>query len=197
MKHDRTRDQILTRLREAPAKISDLACALGISRVAVHRHLETLLAEGLVEAETCTCQGPGRPAQIFHAVTSEPEYARLCSVVLAQIRQSYGSAGVSQIVEAGLGRLLEGLDLSGLSLADRVKALASFLRAKGYQAELEETPEAFYLRQHRCPALDITRENPEFCAGELCCYTRVLNAEVVQQSRIAAGDESCTYRIPK
>lgn len=197
MKHDRTRDQILTRLREAPAKVSDLASALGISRVAVHRHLESLQAEGLVQAETCGCQGPGRPALVFRAVKGESEYAGLCLLMLAQIRQNYGSAGVTQLIEAGISRLFDGLDLSALPLADRVKALVAFVRAQGYQAEFSEAPDAFYIRQHRCPALDVTRENPEFCASELCCYARVLNAEVEQQSRIAAGQESCTYRIPK
>ncbi|MGQ9692694.1 MAG: helix-turn-helix domain-containing protein, partial [Thermaceae bacterium] len=42
-----TRERILERLRVAPATLKELAQEMGLSRVAVHRHLSSLMARGL------------------------------------------------------------------------------------------------------------------------------------------------------
>jgi DNA-binding transcriptional ArsR family regulator len=49
---DKTRREVLTRLRESPASVAEIAAGMPVSRPAVSQHLKVLRDSGLVAYET-------------------------------------------------------------------------------------------------------------------------------------------------
>ena len=88
-------------LAEGPATASDLAVRLGISATAVRRHLDNLMADGLVEASERPPYGPqpvrrrGRPAKTF-SLTEDgrsqfpADYDELANAAMAFVRTMGG-----------------------------------------------------------------------------------------------------------
>src|SRR5581483_6104353 len=66
---DRTRDAVArTILERGPQRAADLAERLGVSPAAIRRHLDALLAEGLLverEPRPTAHRGRGRPARVY------------------------------------------------------------------------------------------------------------------------------------
>ncbi|HEU4743012.1 MAG TPA: ArsR family transcriptional regulator [Meiothermus sp.] len=192
-----TKLKILERLRAQAASVTDLADEMGISRVAVHKHLEDLTREGLVRARVEKCEGRGRPKQVFVAVDEQAGYARLCGDVLSHLKELFGAGAVLQVLSRRNERLVEQLAprLEGLPLPDKLCVLADYLTEQGYQAHCYEENGHWYLEQGRCPKLALSSDHVEFCQSELQLYERLLGVLVVREERIAAGGQCCRYRI--
>ncbi|PZA06602.1 MULTISPECIES: metalloregulator ArsR/SmtB family transcription factor [unclassified Meiothermus] len=192
-----TKLKILERLRTQAASVTDLADEMGISRVAVHKHLEDLMREGLVRARVEKCEGRGRPKQVFVAVDEQAGYVRLCDEVLVHLKELFGAGAVLQVLSRRNERLAETLAprLAGLSLEDKLCVLAGYLTEQGYQARCYEENGHWYLEQGRCPKLALSSGHAELCQAELQLYERLLGVPVVREERIAAGGECCRYRI--
>jgi predicted ArsR family transcriptional regulator len=192
-----TRERILERLRAAPATSKELAQELGLSRVAVHRHLSELMARGFVRAEVKRCPGKGRPYRVYRAQDPEAPYARLCLDVLDHLEALFGPEGVAQVLKRRNEELKRELapGLSGLPLREKAERLARRLKEEGYEAEVVEEGGELFLVQHRCPKLALAARYGVFCELELSLYRELLGLEVERQSRIAQGDEACRYRL--
>src|SRR5258708_4044090 len=61
----RTRDRVLELLGRRAATAAQLGQSLGLKRAAIRRHLDALLADGLVTGQEQPAKGRGRPAKIF------------------------------------------------------------------------------------------------------------------------------------
>ena len=61
-----SRGRIVEALRRTPHSVGALAELIGVSEVAVRRHLSVLERDGLVTAETVRRSGPGRPCAMYH-----------------------------------------------------------------------------------------------------------------------------------
>lgn len=61
-----SRGRIVEALRLTPHSVGELAEHIGVSEVAVRRHLSVLERDGLVTAETVRREGPGRPCAKYH-----------------------------------------------------------------------------------------------------------------------------------
>jgi len=192
-----TKLRILERLRSKACCAGDLASNLGISKVAVHRHLEDLEREGLVRARTEKNEGRGRPKQVFVAVDEQAQYARLCDDVLTHLRELFGSGVVMEVLSRRNAKVLNELSphLEGLDLEHKLYRLAEFLTQNGYQASVYQENSFWYLEQGRCPKLALSAEHGELCGAELEMYQKMLGVPVVREERIAAGGECCRYRI--
>lgn len=192
-----TKLKILERLRTHSASITDLADEMGISRTAVHKHLEDLSREGLVRARVEKCEGRGRPKQVFVAVDEQAGYARLCGDLLSHLKELFGAGAVLQVLSRRNERLAEQLSpqLEGLPLPDRLCRLVNYLTEQGYQAHCYQEDGRWYLEQRRCPKLALSPDHAEFCQTELQLYERLLGVPVVREERIAAGGQCCRYRI--
>lgn len=192
-----TRERILERLRRAPATSKELAQEIGLSRVAVHRHLSELLERGLVRAEVKRCPGKGRPFRVYRAQDPESPYVRLCLDVLDHLEALFGPEGVERVLKERNKRLRKALasGLEGLSLKERAERLAQYLKEEGYEAEVVEGEGKLYLVQRRCPKLALVGQYGLFCELELSLYQELLGPGVVRESRIAQGDGACRYRL--
>lgn len=192
-----TKLRILETLRSRSCCAGSLAESLGISKVAVHRHLEDLEREGLVRARLEKNEGRGRPKQIYQAVDEQAPYARMCADVLTHLKELFGEGLVLEVLTRRNNKLLEELSphMEGLTLEQKIYRLAEFLTEQGYQASFYFENGAWYLEQGRCPKLALSMEHVEFCHAELDMYQKLLGVSVVRQERIAAGGDCCRYRI--
>jgi predicted ArsR family transcriptional regulator len=192
-----TKLRILERLRSKACCAGDLASNLGISKVAVHRHLEGLQREGLVRARTEKHEGRGRPKQVFEAVDEQAQYARMCDDILTHLRELFGSEGVLEVLSRRNAKVLAELSprLEGLDLGHKLYRLAEFLTQNGYQARVYQENGFWYLEQGRCPKLALSQEHGELCGAELEMYQKLLGVAVVREDRIASGGRCCRYRV--
>ncbi|RIH87399.1 iron-sulfur cluster biosynthesis transcriptional regulator SufR [Meiothermus luteus] len=192
-----TKLRILETLRTRSSCAGSLAESLGISRVAVHRHLEDLEREGLVRARIEKPEGRGRPKQVYEAVDEQAPYARMCADVLTHIKELFGAGVVLEVLSQRNEKLLQELapHLEGLSLEQKIYRLAEFLTERGYQAHFYHENGAWYLEQGRCPKLALSLEHAELCEAELLMYQKLLGAPILREERIAAGGKCCRYRI--
>lgn len=192
-----TKLRILETLRSRSSCAGSLAESLGISKVAVHRHLEDLEREGLVRARLEKNESRGRPKQVYQAVDEQASYARVCADVLTHLKELFGEGLVLEVLTRRNNKPLEELapHMEGLTLEQKIYRLCEFLTEQGYQASFYFENGAWYLEQGRCPKLALSMEHSEFCHAELEMYKQLLGAPVEREERIAAGGNRCRYRI--
>ena len=137
-------------LELGPSTASVIGGRLGLTPAAIRRHLDNLLAEGLIEtrtARTYASRGRGRPARLF-AITDagrsafEHTYDDLASSALRFLAEEAGPAAVEKFARHQVSELERryGVVLADVAPADRVRALADALSADGYAASAYASP---------------------------------------------------------
>jgi predicted ArsR family transcriptional regulator len=208
---DRTRDAVARLVLESgPQTAQTLATRLGLSAAGVRRHLDALVADGLLSETTpkrAVQRGRGRPARTY-AVTDAGRaafphgYDELATTALRYLRLVEGDAGVQAFAEHRAGALERELaPVSPLSSpVDRARALALALTSRGYAAGIEDGAApgvtGVQICQHHCPIADVAQEFPELCEAETRAFERVLGTYVQRLATIAHGDGVCTTHIP-
>lgn len=192
-----TKLRILEHLRTRRACAGELSEVLSISKVAIHRHLDDLMREGLVRSSPEKCVGRGRPKMKFVAVDEQATYAQLCDDVFSHLKQLYGSDMVLEVLYGRNQKTVDELrpQLEGLELEEKLYRLTEYLTERGYQASYYRQGEHFYLEQGRCPKLALSAQHGELCQAELEMYQQLLGVKVVREERIASGGNCCRYRI--
>ncbi|MCS6803257.1 MAG: metalloregulator ArsR/SmtB family transcription factor [Chloroflexota bacterium] len=178
-----------------------LADALGITPVAVRKHLEALEAEGLVRVSTVK-QPRGRPALLYQLTPAAdalfPQgYRQLSLDLIADLVALDGEEKLEQLLRARNARVLQERVAPLDDPAQRVQELVRLRNEDGYMASVEEQPDSYVIREHNCPIYEVASRFPVACQCEADLFTAVVNKPVVREGSIVEGDESCTYRVPK
>jgi iron-sulfur cluster biosynthesis transcriptional regulator SufR len=198
-----TRRRILIALKERGGMTADeLAEKLGISPVAVRRHLTNLERDRLVD-HTQVQRGMGRPCYVYQLTEAAHQifpnnYDELASHVLETIQKLYGPEAVSRIFEARTQELAQFYRplVDASDLPDRLQQLVRLREADGYMASWEQEEDGSYLlHQYHCPILRVAEGCKEACIHELALYVEILDAEVVRRSHQVGGDVECAYEI--
>ena len=198
-----TRRRILIALKERGGMTADeLAEELGISSVAVRRHLTNLERDRLVDHEQVQ-RGMGRPSYVYQLTEAAHQifphnYDQLASYFLEVIQELFGHEAVDRIFEHRTQELSQSYrpQVSGGSLPDRLEQLARLREAEGYMPAWEEQEDGIYvLHQYHCPILHVAEGCREACAHELDLFVDLLEAEVTRQDHQVAGDTECSYEI--
>jgi predicted ArsR family transcriptional regulator len=203
-----TRDAV-TRLvlERGPQTAAALAEQLSLSAAAVRRHLDALVADGiLVECapRSPRQRGRGRPARGY-ALTDAGRaqfphaYDDLASTALRYLRDTGGEGAVAAFAEhraAGLERLLVQRTASAPDGPARVEALAEGLTAQGYAASTDRALAGVQICQHHCPVAHVAAEFPQLCEAETQAFARLLGTHVQRLATIAHGDGVCTTHVP-
>ncbi|MEV6348614.1 helix-turn-helix domain-containing protein [Actinoplanes sp. NPDC051851] len=206
----RTRDrvtQLLLKRRAATA--AELGAQLGLSPAAIRKHLDAMLAEGLVETRELRRTGPrgrGRPAKAFVLTAAAREdlnphhYDGIASAALRWIAENHGVEAVSAFATSQVGALEERLKAAILSAGPdplaRAEALADALTAEGYAASATTIASGGQLCQHHCPVAHVAAEFPQLCDAETEVISRLIGTHVQRLATIAHGDGVCTTHIP-
>ena len=137
-------------LENGPVTAAGLSTRLNLTPAAVRRHLDNLLADGMIETRTArrpASRGRGRPAKLF-AITDvgrsafEHAYDDLATSALRFLAEVAGPGAVAEFARRQVADLERryGPVVQGAAPADRVAALAEALSADGYAASASGAP---------------------------------------------------------
>jgi len=205
----RTRDEVARLLLEhGPATAASLGAGLGLSSAAVRRHLDALLADGLIEVRAQRPHGPrgrGRPAKLFALTETGREsfphaYDDLATHALRYLADTLGEEAVTAFAERRLASLedrhRETVAAAGMP-HQRLAALAAALSEEGYAATALPVSSGGQLCQHHCPVAHVAAEFPQLCEAETRVFQRLLGTHVQRLATIARGDGICTTHVPE
>ena len=210
-----TRGQVARLILElGPSTAATLGGRLGLTPAAIRRHLDNLLAEGLIETRTARTygnRGRGRPAKVFVITDAgrsafEHAYDDLATNALRFLAETAGPDAIAEFARkqvSDLERRYAPAVARG-DLAHRVQALAEALSADGYAASAGPAPAigawvqaegGEQLCQHHCPVAHVAAEFPQLCEAETEAFGRLLGTPVQRLATIAHGDGICTTHV--
>jgi predicted ArsR family transcriptional regulator len=195
-------------LENGPVTAAGLSARLGLTPAAVRRHLDNLLADGMVEARSARTygnRGRGRPARLF-AITDagrsafEHAYDDLATNALRFLAERAGPGAVADFARQQIAELERRYRPAVEAAApdERVQVLAAALSADGYAATAGGGPATGggeQLCQHHCPVAHVAAEYPQLCEAETEAFGRLLDAPVQRLATIAHGDGICTTHV--
>jgi predicted ArsR family transcriptional regulator len=201
-------------LDHGPSTAGELAARLGLTQPAVRRHLDALVAEGVVEPRekrVYGARGRGRPAKVF-ALTDcgrdafDHAYDELAVEALRWIERGAGggepgAAAVLAFARAKAAAQAEQYRplVERAAREDRTRALAEALSQHGYAATARAAPTAAgqQLCQHHCPVAHAAERFPQLCEAETEAFSDLLGTHVQRLATIAHGDGVCTTFVPE
>ena len=206
-----TRGQVARLILElGPSTAAMLGGRLGLTPAAIRRHLDNLIAEGMIETRTARTygnRGRGRPAKLFVITDAgrsafEHAYDDLATSALRFIELTSGPQAVAEFARrqvAELERRYAPVVARG-ELPRRVQALAEALSADGYAASAGPAPaigavSGEQICQHHCPVAHVAAEFPQLCEAETEAFGRLLGTPVQRLATIAHGDGICTTHV--
>jgi predicted ArsR family transcriptional regulator len=218
-----TRGQVARLILElGPSTAATLGGRLGLTPAAIRRHLDNLLAEGLIETRTARTygnRGRGRPAKVFVITDAgrsafEHAYDDLATSALRFLAETAGPEAIAEFARrqvADLERRYAPAVARG-ELTTRVQALAEALSVDGYAASAGPAPAigaralmrgalgpggpaGAQLCQHHCPVAHVAAEFPQLCEAETEAFGRLLGTPVQRLATIAHGDGVCTTHV--
>ncbi len=187
--------------REGPRTAAELAAALGVSTVAVRKHLDALAREGAVVAEPVR-RSVGRPAYRYtltaQAATYFPQgYQTLLLALLDALAEE-----APEVLERAFARCSAALyrhyapHLAGKPLPEQVAELARLREEAGFLATVEQQGTALLLREYHCPIRDVDARCRIACRCEQALFRALLGDRVEYVASLLDGSPACTYRIP-
>lgn len=197
-------------LENGPSTAAELADRLHLTPAAVRRHLDHLVAEGVVEGREQKVyghRGRGRPAKVFALTDNgrhqfDQSYDDLAAQALRFVQETAGDEAVREFarqraafIERDYAEVMA--QEPGLSPAE---ALARVFTAEGYAASVRQLPGSVVvdqLCQQHCPVSHVAGEFPQLCEAETEAISRVVGSHVQRLATIAHGDGVCTTSIPK
>ncbi|WP_280672450.1 ArsR family transcriptional regulator [Kitasatospora sp. MAP12-44] len=218
--HRATRDRVARSILDhGPSSTADLASRLGLTATAIRRHLDGLLAAGLVdsrEQRVYGSRGRGRPAKVFALTESGRDafyqaYDQLAADALHWIAEAVGGGEAGDEAVAAFARARFAKQgqryrsaLEQAAAGQRTEALAEALSADGYAATVRRVPSAgaakapagAQLCQHHCPVAHIAEQFPQLCEAETEVFSQILGTHVQRLATIAHGDGVCTTYVP-
>jgi predicted ArsR family transcriptional regulator len=205
----RTSDRDLALLSPGAATASEQGTHLGLRPAAIRRHLDAMLAEGMVTERERRQRGPrgrGRPAKIYVLTDAARDgfgkhtYDDLAATALRWIAGQGGAQAVAAFAASQVAELEERCEAAMRDAGDdplaRAEALASALTAEGYAASASTIASGGQLCQHHCPVAHVAAEFPQLCEAETQVISRLIGTHVQRLATIAHGDGVCTTHIP-
>ncbi len=210
---ERTRDQVMRLLHErGEASVAELAETIGVSEGSVRRHLDLMVADGLLVSRFQR-QARGRPVTRY-ALSQDGEeesasghYQRLLSRLSPALANLTQEETAGQDGQAILDRLFDRVAQSVAQehrgrvtadgLEERVHQVIVALSDEGILQEVEDAGEFYRLRNSGCPYRSTAMENHACCAADRRAIELLLGAPVEQVMTVAEGGQVCEYLVPK
>jgi DeoR family transcriptional regulator, suf operon transcriptional repressor len=199
-----TRRRILSTLKKSDGLTADqLASLLGITSMAVRKHLAALENDELIESSLMR-RSVGRPANVYRVAAMAEDffpkhYDLVVTELLTDLVKIDGEPKVNLLLERRAERTCEFLRerLSGArTLRERVAALAGGMDELGYYAVWEQCDEStYFIKQYNCAINRVAACFPAACDYEASMFQQLLDADVERASHVLAGDHVCGYVI--
>ena len=202
----RTRDAIARSILEnGPSTASTLSERLALTPAGIRRHLDLLVADGILEARdprVGSTRGRGRPSKVFLMTDEgrskfEHSYDDLAVAALKFMAAHSGDHLVNAFAESRAEDIERKATAYLDKRAKKVDALATFLTEQGYAASVEKRGTGEEICQHHCPIAHVAAQYPQLCEAETQAFSRLLGTHVQRLATIAHGDGVCTTYIPQ
>ena len=200
-----TRDAVARSVLEnGPSTAVVLGARLGLTPAGIRRHLDLLVADGILEAREphqALTRGRGRPSKVFVMTDSgrekfEHSYDDLAVAALKFMSAQSGGTLVKAFAQSRADDIERKGTVALAKRSNKSEALATFLTEQGYAASIESRPLGEQLCQHHCPIAHVAAEFPALCEAETEAFSRMLGTHVQRLATIAHGDGVCTTYIP-
>ena len=202
----RTRDAIARSILEnGPSTASTLSQRLSLTPAGIRRHLDLLVADGILEARdprVGSTRGRGRPSKVFLMTDEgrsqfEHSYDDLAVAALKFMATHSGDHLVTAFAESRAEDIERKATPYLAKSAKKIDALATFLTEQGYAASVEKRGTGEEICQHHCPIAHVAAQYPQLCEAETQAFSRLLGTHVQRLATIAHGDGVCTTYIPQ
>lgn len=200
---EKTQEAILLYLkRQGELTVADLCNLLGITSMAVRRHLAGLQKDGLVDSRI-ERQSRGRPTYKFK-LTDKAEArfpsggSTLAVDLLDAVYEQSGHSGVMELLSIRNQKRIERLKarVESKTLAERVEEVAHIFSEDGYMTEWEALPDGnFLIYQRHCAVHDLANQFRQLCFMEPQMIQALLGVKVTREKYILREDPLCAYLI--
>ena len=182
--------------------VADLCRVLGITSMAVRRHLGALQQEGLVESEMVR-KSRGRPTYQYRLSEKAKNlfpsgFQNLASDLLEMVYEEGGHKRVMEFLSHRNERAAERLKarMANKDLAHRVAEVAKIFSEDGYMTEWEKLPDGnFIIYQRNCALHDLANQYRQICVLEPRLIETLLGAKVTRQQYMLKNDPVCGYLV--
>lgn len=187
--------------------MSQLAQALELSPQAVRRHLDSLRADGFVDARQ-ERHGVGRPQLVFFATergeeTAGRAYLQLLSRLFRHLgKPDAGQMGAEpQVMERVFAGIAQEVaedhrpEVHGATLDERVAQTSRALEGEGIVDGWNKHEEGFQMVNGECPYLRLAEMSDAACRSDRRSIELLLGTPVEQTSRIVDGSPVCEYIV--
>ncbi len=198
-----TQEALLLHLkRRGEMTVAQLSNVLGITEMAVRRHLSHLQSEHLVESRLVK-QLRGRP-NYFYRLGKEAKSLfpsgsdNLAKDLLQLVQEEVGPQGVTNLLKKRNELVVKKLQdrLAGKDLAERVVEVAKFFSGEGYMTDWEKLADgSFIIYQRNCALHDLASEYRQICAMEPKLIEELLGTKVMRKQHILNNDPVCGYLV--
>lgn len=204
----RTRDRVARSILEnGPTSATLLATRLGFTPAGIRRHLDGLVADGVLEARdphSALSRGRGRPSKVFVMTDAgrekfEHTYDDLAVSALKFVANNMGEGALKLFAEAratDIEKALSPILVKAHGRQEKTQALVDYLSREGFAASTTSKSHGEELCQHHCPVAHVAAAFPQLCEAETEAFSRLLGTHVQRLATIAHGDGVCTTFIP-
>jgi DeoR family suf operon transcriptional repressor len=210
---ERTRDEVVRILHDHGASsVAEVAESVGVSAGAVRRHLDLMVAEGLVEMRL-ERQPRGRPVTRYFLSEAGEErsaaahyqrllermYPALAGLSEAAVSGKDGSAVLASVFDGVADEIARSYAgrVHGNVLGERVAQVASALSEEGILTDVLDESEQFRLRNLACPYRSTAEGTHVACAADRRTIELLLGEPVQQIMTIVEGSPTCEYIVAK
>lgn len=200
---ERTQEAVLHYLkRNGEMTVADLCGMLGITSMAVRRHLGALQKDGLIESRLVK-QTRGRPTYRYRlsqkAESLFPSgFQTLAQELLDTVYEAQGHKGVMELLKKRNEKRFQRLEsrVEGKTLEERVEEVAKIFSEDGFMTEWEKLPDGNYLIfQRHCSVHDLANKYRQMCVLEPVLMELLLGRKVSRQQYILKDDPVCGYLV--
>lgn len=200
-----TRNAIVALIKQkGEAGMKDISCSMGISKMAVSKHLSNLERDQLVQKRVIRA-GVGRPEYRYSLTPNAhylfpTSYPYMALSALSFIEDRIGEEGVKQFFDKRKQELLERYSarMRGLPHDEKVKELARVREEEGFLAETAELPDgSLVLMEHNCPLMTVASRYRLACSTELELFKNLIGEDIERTHWMVNGEHMCRYIIRK
>lgn len=198
-----TKEKLLIILKKShETTIKDIMEHFKVSEIAIRRHLQNLIREGLVKEQSVK-QRIGRPYKVYCLTTKGHEvfpnqYKELPVQFLSDLEDLHGEEAVHDLLKKRKMRE-EKQFLSKIKSNDfdgRMKEMVNLQSEKGYMIDLKKVENGYELINYNCPIYNIATSYIQVCSNEKETLKKVFpNSKVTAHSQISAGDCCCKWTV--
>lgn len=182
--------------------VNELASAVSINAISVRHHINSLLADGVIESSEQR-HGVGRPRLVYSLTEKGYEifpskYFRLTNRLLGQFKETLSTDMLNKMFIGIAKDLAEKhrSTMKKLSIEERLNLMQNLLEEEGFNVDWEQKTDHFLIHGITCPYFQVALSHPEVCTLGQTIISEMLNIPINRLECQAKGDQTCSYIIP-